>query len=329
MLSINYICNHLDNKQIRIDKSIYDKIPEFEINKEQIKDNNKIGKYHSKLPESFEILFNKSINDFYYDNKIFKNKSPVFTLINSIFNIVNELFDFYGEQEKEVQIKNFILKIDNDLFEKNLYTKFNYIKNRKFNKSSIQEVLKDSLQFKTHDKFNLLKEYLSDYLGANIYIFHIENNVINFLECEKYTPSYFGNSNNMILPNFLLIYENNIYKAILNYSNNKSYESSILDYSKYDVIIKNIWNYLKIEKINIISQEQENKNNIDDNNNNSEIKENTLPYKFSLNYLKDLKIDVIKKLCTENNIELLKKSDKTSKMINKLKSDLIEDLLKL
>lgn len=323
MLSVNYIYNYLDNKQIRIDNSIYNKMPDFEINKNETTDMNekkiKIGKYHLNLPNSFDILFNKSIDDFYYDNKIFKNKSQIFTLFNSIFNIVNELFDFYEEIEKEKLIKDFILKMDNDLFEQNLYTKFNYIKNRKFNKSSIQEVLKESLQFKYNEKINLLKEYTADYLGINIYIFHIENNLINFLNCEKYTPSYYGNNINIILPNIVLIYENNIYKAVLNYSKDKSYDSSILDYSKYEIIINNIWSYLKIEKKDIL--ESVNDDNIEEKSDESK--------KYTLNYLKDLKIENIKKICIDNNIELLKKSDKTSKMINKLKNDLIDDLLKL
>jgi hypothetical protein len=140
--------------------------------------------------------------------------------------------------------------------------------------------------------------------------------VINFLNCEKYTPSHYGNNINNILPNFLLIYENNIYKAILNHSKDRSYDSSILDYSKYNKIIDNIWDYLKIEKRELPDE------------NNSEL-ENNKPKKYTLSYLKDLKVENIKKLCIENNIELLKKSDKTHKMINKIKSDLIEDLLKL
>ena len=36
-----------------------------------------------------------------------------------------------------------------------------------------------------------------------------------------------------------------------------------------------------------------------------------------------------KKLCEENNISIQKKSDKTLKMINKLKDELIIDLLKV
>ena len=38
-------------------------------------------------------------------------------------------------------------------------------------------------------------------------------------------------------------------------------------------------------------------------------------------------MDLLKKLCIENNIELQKMSEKTSKMINKIKIDLINDLL--
>jgi hypothetical protein len=50
---------------------------------------------------------------------------------------------------------------------------------------------------------------------------------------------------------------------------------------------------------------------------------------FTENILKKLKIEEIKKICIDNNIELLKKSDKTNNMINKLKNELIIDLLNL
>jgi hypothetical protein len=45
--------------------------------------------------------------------------------------------------------------------------------------------------------------------------------------------------------------------------------------------------------------------------------------------LSKLRVDEIKKICIDNNIELLKKSDKTNKMINKLKNELIFDLINL
>ena len=45
--------------------------------------------------------------------------------------------------------------------------------------------------------------------------------------------------------------------------------------------------------------------------------------------LKKLKIEELKNLCNENSVSLQKKSDKTLKMINKLKIELIADLLKI
>ena len=49
--------------------------------------------------------------------------------------------------------------------------------------------------------------------------------------------------------------------------------------------------------------------------------------KLTYSYFKNMKIDEIKEICIKNNILLQKKSDKTLKMINKLKNDLIEDLV--
>ena len=57
------------------------------------------------------------------------------------------------------------------------------------------------------------------------------------------------------------------------------------------------------------------------------VNENIQNKKYKIEILKDLKIDTIKNLCKENSIDLLKKSDRTSKMINKIKIDLINDLL--
>ena len=184
MISINYIYKFLDDKQIPIDSSFYSKINNFERNNNYVENKDikkyKIDKFQLNLPTSFDILFNKSINDFYYDNKLYKNKSPIFTFFNSILTIGHEYFSIYNENEKENVIKNLIKNMDDELFEKDLYYKFNYTKNKNFNKSNIQEVLKNAYQFKYSDKFNLLKEYLVDYLGINIYIFNLVNGSIDF-----------------------------------------------------------------------------------------------------------------------------------------------------
>lgn len=308
MLSINYIANFLSDKQSKIDPIFYYKINNFE---------KKIDKNQCNLKESFEVLFNKSINDFYYDNSFYKNKSPIFTLINSILSISDELFKIKMYDERELIIKEFIKKIDQELFEKDLYNKFGYNKNRNFNKSDIQMALNEAFIFKISDKFNLLIDYIVHYLGINLYIIEIENNLINFAKSSYYLTKYYNNINKSV-PHFILLLENEIYKPILMHNKNESYSSSIITYSKYNELIENIWKYFNInidlEKIEKL------KNNI-----NNEIIGN----KYTMTILKDLKLDNLKNLCIENNIELLKKSEKTSKMINKIKNDLINDLLKL
>ena len=312
MLSINYIHNFLSNKQETINQNFYDKINEFELNKnvpvkkEKVIDN-KLDKFNFNLPESFDILFNKSTLNFYYDSKIYKNKSPVFTLLNSFLLIGNEFFNLNNENEKILIIKDFLKKMDDDLFQKDLYLKLDYTKNRNFNKGEFQEVIKNALQFKICDKFNLFKMYLSDYLGINLYIFHKVDGLIDFDKSEFYLTKYYNNINKYV-PHFLILYENEIYKPILT-----SGFSSILKYSEHQEIIDNIFKYFKIEdNIAIINPVVESNSK-----------------KYTIDNLKNLKVEEIKNLCKDNNIDLVKKSDKTGNMINKLKIELITDLLKL
>jgi hypothetical protein len=341
MLSINYLSNFLEVNQIKISNFYYDKINNFErknntydtnsiniandipLNVKTFKDAN-INKFNVKLTESFDILFNKSITNFYYYNKTYKNQSYIFTFINSILNIIDETFDLYDINEKEKIIKDFIILIDSDLFKNDLYTKFNYIKNRKFNKLDIQTVLKNAIQFKYCDKFHLLKEYISDYLGINIYIIKMNNNFIDFTNCEYYLTKYYNNNYSKYVPNLIIIEDNGIYKPILKYKLEEEKQdsnlasSSVLTYSENKNIIDNLWNYLKIDETN----NNKPKEYLVTNDKTIDVKNS----KYSIDFLNNLKIDAIKKLCTDNNILLQKKSEKTSKMINKLKNELINDL---
>ena len=358
MLSVNYIQNYLTDEQVKIDNIYYTKLNLFEkknlsdnlqnnlknnlgsnnndLNKNDFNKDNlmKLENYCEYVYNSFDILFEKNIKNYYYNNRLFKNKSPVFTFINSLINIGDNFFNLYDEKNRESVIKNFVKKLDDDLFEKNLYNKFNYSKNRKFNKADIQTVLKNSFQFKNVEKFDLLKQYISDYLGINIYIIHVNYEIINFEQSEYYFSKRYSSNNYLkFLPSFFIIYENEIYKPLL--SNN----NSIFTYSSDGNIINKLWKFLnisentsentsesKIEKINtnqpnIFISNQTTEETI----NNTEISESKKKYKDS--FFKNLKINDIKKLCEENNIALQKKSDKTQKMINKLKDELIADLL--
>jgi len=298
MLSVNYIAQFLDCNQSVIEKNKYDKINDFERKIITISK----PKFYNPLPDSFDILFNKNIENFYYDTKIYKNKSNIYTFFNSLLSVGNEYFNLLSEEDKEKEIKNFIKKLDDDLFEKDLYNKFEYTKNRKFNKSMIQEVLKMAYFFKTNENFNLLKLYVADYLGINLFIFSVVGNVLDFNNIEKYNTKYYENRFNKCNPTFLIIYENELYKPLL-INNNEN--RSVICYSEHRDLVNNIFDYLKIDdKPEIIP--------VDKKYNNTE--------------LSKLKVEEIKKLCIENNIDLQKKSDKTMKMINKLKAELLLDL---
>lgn len=359
MLSINYIQNYLTDEQIKINDIYYKKLNLFErkqlnsnkdvIDSNIINDSNniiseannkteKLENYCEYLHNCFDIIFNKNIEEYYYNNRLFKNKSPIFTFINSILNIGNNFFNLYDEKNRELLIKSFIKKMDDDLFEKNLYNKFNYSKNRKFNKADIQTVLKNSFQFKNVEKFELLKQYISDYLGINIYIININYSVIDFEKSEYYFSKRFSSSNNnnyiKFLPSFVVIYENEIYKPVLSKNN------SIFTFSSDSEIINKLWKYLNIDEQNL-NEKSLNQNNIFNqyctSNSSEDLKinesleniftTNIKNTKYKNNYLKTLKINDIQKLCEENNILLQKKSEKTLKMINKLKNELIDELL--
>jgi hypothetical protein len=348
MLSVNYISNFLADKQVHINDIFYNNINEFELNKDfkktdTKKEEYKLDKYQYNLHQSFDIIFNKSIRNFYYDSKIYKNKSPIFTLLNSIFLIGNKYYNLNSDYEKEVIMKEFIKRIDNDLFQKDLYTKFNYAKNRRFNKSDIQSVIKNAFLFKYCDKLNLFKEYLGDYLGVNIYIFKVWNGSVDFNHNENYLTKYFGDNITKYVPHFIILYENEIYKPLMKIDS--EYEYSILKYSEDKDIIDKVWDYFKINDLQKSIEEKntstlEIKDPIESKNLVEEVlieKDNTVPIenkemkknKYNDSYLKSQKIEFIKKLCNDESIILTKISEKTGKMINKLKNELIEDLLKL
>jgi hypothetical protein len=379
MLNINYIAKFLSINQDKINDSYYKKIKDFELNND-----NKIDykyEFNRMINNKIDLNLNLNLNTF-FNNKIYFNKSPIFTFLNSIFSIANNSFHLYDIHDKEKTIKEFILKIDKELFENNLYNKFGYNLNKKFNKGDIQNALKSAFQFKVTDSFYLFKKYISDYLGINIYIIKKLNNSIDIINSEYYISTRFDNRYHKFLPNFIILEDNNIYKPFI--LDNEDGTNSILLYSKDYEIIDNLWIILNVKdnKLNDsvnkdiiqnntqindsieISFEKDDSNDKDINENNfieiviikddlinvvnKGISENNsiinidssnigtnntsiiIPNKkFMYNDLKHYKIDDLKKLCIENNIDIKKTSEKTNKQINKLKDDLITDLLNL
>jgi hypothetical protein len=335
MINLNYLIKFLDEKQLKIKKDIYDNINDFEKsdyeNVYEEKNKYKVEKYKLDLPNSLNILFNKNIDHFYYDNKYYKNKSPIFTLLNSIFCITDEFFNLNDEYSKEEIIKIFIKKIDDDLFNKNLYNKFNYNKNRKFNKYSIQEVLQNAYFFKYCDKFDLLKEYVSDYLGINIIIFHIENKNLNIENSVYYMTKYYGDNYNKYLPTFLLILENEIYKPLL-LKEKDDKETSIIKYSIFNDLIDNIWKIFNIQELK--NNDHELKNNDHElKNNDHELKNNDHELKNNDHELKnndhELKNNDINNKLKNNDINNELKNNEINDEINhELKNNEINNELK-
>jgi hypothetical protein len=181
------------------------------------------------------------------------------------------------------------------------------------NRTDLQDEIKNALNFKYNEKNILLKQYIADYLGINLYIIHVENNLININNCECYISKYYGDEINKFLPTLLIIYCKEIYNPILTYKKELN-DSSILVYSKNKEIIDNLLLYFNDIIYNL-------KHNLFVNNlSNSE---------YNIEMLNNLKIDSLKKLCIKNDIEIQKVSEKTSKMINKVKSELINDLLNI
>jgi len=342
MISLNSVIKFLseNNKNKKIND--FDSIPKFELKKDSMKileniesnyketpinnelnsnnsNSNDFNKriYTKSLPETFKIIFNNEIDKYYIENKIsrnYKNKTSIFTFINSLFMIIYEQYILYTDSEKESNIKSFLKKISDELFKKELYQKFAYNVNRKMNKSNLQEILAKSFTFKYDESlFPILQQYIADYFGVNIFVLCLVNNNIDFINSYYILSSYYKIKTNPLLPTFILVKDNDIFKPLL-YSNDDNIDSLCFLYSKNKNIIENLWKYFKLDEIELCIEELK-----DDNN--DEIVNN-----LDLSKLKKLKVDELKEICIKYEISLTKISDKTSKMINKTKTELIEDI---
>ena len=347
MISLNSVIKFLseNNKNKKIND--YDSIPKFELKKDAMKilenieskhiepiykekiinnelisnNNNDFNKrfFTKSLPETFKIIFNNEIDKYYIENKIsrnYKNKTSIFTFINSLFMIIYSQYILYTDSEKESNIKSFLKKISDELFQKELYQKFGYNVNRKMNKSNLQEILAKSFTFKYDEGlFPLLQQYIVDYFGINIFVLCLVNNNIDFINSYYILSSYYKIKTNPLLPTFILVKDNDIFKPLMN-SNDDNIDTLCFLYSKNKNIIESLWKYFKLDEIEICVEE------LKDNKDENEETFNNL----DLSKLKKLKVDELKEICIKYEISLTKMSDKTSKMINKTKTELIEDI---
>ena len=345
MISLNSVIKFLseNNKNKKIND--YDSIPKFELKKDAMKilenidskiiepiykektinnelvSNNDFNKkiYIKSLPETFKIIFNNDIDKYYIENKTsrnYKNKTSIFTFINSLFMIIYPQYILYTDSEKESNIKSFLKKISDELFQKELYQKFGYNVNRRMNKSNLQEILGKSFTFKYDEGlFPLLQQYIVDYFGINIFVLCLVNNNIDFINSYYILSSYYKIKTNPLLPTFILVKDNDIFKPLMN-SNDDNIDTLCFLYNKNKDIIENLWKYFKLDEIEICIEELQ-----DDKDGSEETFSN-----LDLSKLKKLKVDELKEICIKYEISLTKISDKTSKMINKTKTELIDDI---
>jgi hypothetical protein len=290
--------------------------------------------------------FFKNDKEYFTINKKIENNNELYTFLNSILTIGDEIFTLNTFQNKKNIMKKLIKKMDDDLIKNDLYFLYNYDKNRKYNKEKILTTLKELYKFNVDEKtISLFKQYVADYLGINIFIIGLINNKIDFDNKEFYLTHKYSLTYNKYAQTFILIAENNIYYPLIKnsnetfngfkYDNLKLYLTNFLNF--YNIveepsIEKNIPNVdtntdkINIDKINIETDKiniETDKINITDTTNTAEKKNNN----YNEKDLKKLKLDELKKLAEENNINIKKNSDKTNKMIGKTKTELIENLI--
>lgn len=306
MLSVNYISNFLNNKQSKIGNDYLKSLNDFEsknLENRKQDDNIDLQKY-DKLPNELKYFFEDDINNFSVYNKI-ESKNEIFCFFSSLMIIGDSKFLFYNYKEKRDIIKNLIKKMNDDLFLNDLYYKFNYTKNKYFNKEKLLKVLIDGYNFKIDENINLLKKYACDYLGINAYIIQYFGDKIDNKYKEYYLSNKYSQIYNDKLPHYIILKENDSYYPVL--TNNNEFEN-FLNYENFSKYLD------KFESFFELSKEYE---NIKYDSN--EIIKN----------VKKMKIEDLRNECRKYDIDITKLSEKTNRPINKLKNELLDELLKV
>ena len=263
--------------------------------------NNKKFNNKSKLNNFYDFILDSNLY-YKYENTINHN-----SIISSLLGICDETYLLYNNNEKNSVIKEVINKMYNDLDEKNNHKKFGYTRKKKFSKSILKELLlNNKIDFDNNQNDNL-KQYLADYFGLSIIIliFDENNNYIgsNYFKYNNYID------NNPSVTNVILEKINNKYHPILN--NN---QKNIITLSEDKQLLIKLKKFVPELILDVIH----------DNNTESDEEEYDITNKKSL---MNLKLDKIKLIAKENNISLKKLSEKTGKLINLKKEEIIDNIL--
>lgn len=293
------------------------------------------------------------------------NKSLHYRFLDSLFHILYNDFWRKKEHEKHNFFIQWTKKINTDFSEKELYYHFNYSKNRKMKRENIIKVLNQVLIEKCdYEIFHTYIQYCFDVLNMSGIILHIKNGNIDFEKSEIY---HYKNIYNPLNPLGIIYYDNGVYYPVLR--NDKSISIfNMCDEDDYE-IVNTLYKYMKQKPIDSFLKDLENTSlhspmshssilNIMENENIEEkiqtkaveekvqikveekiVEEKVIEQvveekvikkkKYNMYNLDKMKIDDIRTLCETHNISIKKKSEKTNKDINKLKGELITDLLEI
>jgi hypothetical protein len=262
-----------------------------------VKVNNKI-----KLNSFYDLILD---NNEYYK---YENNNENNTLIMSLLGICNTEYLLYTNNEKRNIIKELINKMYDELDEKQYHKKFGYSRKKIFKKSLMKELLVNSNVNIDDMNNNSLKQYLADYFGVNIIIFIFDENN-NYIGSNYYKYNEYVEEEPSVM-NVLIEKKNNIYHPILKNSSS----DNILTLSDNKELLNKIKNFIPKLILEHINEEE----------NESEEECYELNDKISL---MKLKLDKIKIIAKENDIQLKKLSEKTGKLINLKKEEIVDDII--
>lgn len=253
-----------------------------------------VKKINKSLPDYFLDYFGEELTNF----NLLKNRNlcdnDFLNFMNSILISIDNSYEILKKEIKKDKIKSLLKDLIMNFEEKNLYYKFNYNKNRKINKTYIQEYLYNILK-NINKKVNKVSEgyidqFIVDYFGINIIFFEIDNDNIVLEKSYIINTNRFENKFNKLVPLLLLCKNENSYYSI----KKNNCDISLLKYSEHRQLINNF--YIKF-KVNIDRKLYEQKSLV-----------------------------ILREIAVEKDIDIMKKSEQTGKMIYKKKNELIDEL---
>ncbi len=322
-------------------KSLFSEEEKVEVDYEQRQP--KIIDIYKPIPNSFEKIFGGDYMEYRWINNRSRNKWNVFTFISSLFMMMDEFFYLKKDDEKEMIIKDLLKKMHSEIFLEENYRKFYYFRNRLFKKENIQTTMNKALTFRVDDDmFYIVQQYIADYFGINIYIFKIVDGLnIDFDKSQFYGNKQYHGRVNPYLPSFFMMHMNNIYYPIVHKDTDK--KSYLLFSKDYDIYLQ-VWEYMKLDEMHQFFEEEKRLKEKDEK---EETEDNVIEEmekivydresdsliqvveikKYTQPELKNMKLEELQTICKEMKIDIQKKSEKTIKMLNRTKQELIDDIL--